>query len=584
MNEPRPRLLFLEGASSARLSADQALNASFEITRVREIEEALQIMREQHIDAVFADVGDFLPLERGLASGHAAMVLNALAEGVCICNADGGIAWQNHSFAQYPEDARGALVETCTEAIRAFEKQLAEAHGDLSVIRAINSRKFTAQVGGDMWFELAVSPVISNWPEGEPGIRQVVAIISDVSAARKLQRTLDAIDHAGAQLVRIEADAIKRYNAGERLRLLEDKIMRYTREILNFDHFSIRLLDRSSNRLELVIAVGLTPEAMDVELYAAREGNGISGYVAATGRSYICYDVRRDKRYIAGLSNAGSSLTVPLRLFDRVIGIFNVESEQVGQFTEDDRQLAEIFARYMAMALHILDLLVVERYTTNERVTGDLSDSILEPLNELSQQLQDLRRARSTEGDGSFDARLAAIQAELKRVEDRVGAVTRGPRTILDAEEALHRIEVDHVLVGKRLLVVEDEDVVREQAEKVLAALGCSVTAVGTGQEAIEALQGAQGYDRFDLVLSDIRLPDRNGYEVFTAAKRMQRDVPVILMTGFGYDPHHSIVRASQEGLQCVLFKPFQADQLLHEVRCALDPAAAARAREETQS
>jgi DNA-binding NtrC family response regulator len=52
---------------------------------------------------------------------------------------------------------------------------------------------------------------------------------------------------------------------------------------------------------------------------------------------------------------------------------------------------------------------------------------------------------------------------------------------------------------------------------------------------------------------------------------------PVILMTGFGYDPSHSIVRASQEGLQSVLFKPFQVDRLLAEARKALgggeDPA-----------
>jgi DNA-binding NtrC family response regulator len=41
-------------------------------------------------------------------------------------------------------------------------------------------------------------------------------------------------------------------------------------------------------------------------------------------------------------------------------------------------------------------------------------------------------------------------------------------------------------------------------------------------------------------------------------------------MTGFGYDPHHSIVRASQEGLQCVLFKPFQCERLLEEVKKAL--------------
>ena len=41
-------------------------------------------------------------------------------------------------------------------------------------------------------------------------------------------------------------------------------------------------------------------------------------------------------------------------------------------------------------------------------------------------------------------------------------------------------------------------------------------------------------------------------------------------MTAFGYDPNHSIVRASQEGLQAVLFKPFKVEQFLAEVRKAL--------------
>ncbi len=50
---------------------------------------------------------------------------------------------------------------------------------------------------------------------------------------------------------------------------------------------------------------------------------------------------------------------------------------------------------------------------------------------------------------------------------------------------------------------------------------------------------------------------------MFAAAHAKAPDVPVILMTGFGYDPNHSIVRASQEGLAAVLFKPFRVDQLL---------------------
>ena len=45
---------------------------------------------------------------------------------------------------------------------------------------------------------------------------------------------------------------------------------------------------------------------------------------------------------------------------------------------------------------------------------------------------------------------------------------------------------------------------------------------------------------------------------------------PVILMTGFGYDPAHAIVRASREGLAAVLYKPFRVEQLMTEVKKAV--------------
>ena len=82
----------------------------------------------------------------------------------------------------------------------------------------------------------------------------------------------------------------------------------------------------------MVIAEGLPPEALEIELYAQPEGNGISGYVAATGRSYICHDTEKDSRYVLGLEHSKSSLTVPLMLFDEVVGVYNVESDQVGAF------------------------------------------------------------------------------------------------------------------------------------------------------------------------------------------------------------------------------------------------------------
>ena len=71
-------------------------------------------------------------------------------------------------------------------------------------------------------------------------------------------------------------------------------------------------------------------------------------------------------------------------------------------------------------------------------------------------------------------------------------------------------------------------------------------------------------------MLSDIKLPDANGYEVFTKAREVLPEVPVVLMTGFGYDPDHTIVRASADGVQGILLKPFRTDQFVEAIRHAL--------------
>ena len=67
----------------------------------------------------------------------------------------------------------------------------------------------------------------------------------------------------------------------------------------------------------------------------------------------------------------------------------------------------------------------------------------------------------------------------------------------------------------------------------------------------------------YDAILTDIRLPDMTGYDVFCQVRVAQPRARVILMTSFGYDPTHSIVKCRQEGLRHILYKPFRVDQLL---------------------
>jgi DNA-binding NtrC family response regulator len=74
--------------------------------------------------------------------------------------------------------------------------------------------------------------------------------------------------------------------------------------------------------------------------------------------------------------------------------------------------------------------------------------------------------------------------------------------------------------------------------------------------------------DAYDVVIADIRLPDMNGYELMVKLQDVMEPVPLVLMTGFGYDPGHSIVNARKAGLPAyaILYKPFRLDQLLNAV------------------
>ena len=96
----------------------------------------------------------------------------------------------------------------------------------------------------------------------------------------------------------------------------------------------------------------MTPLAANRELYARTENNGVTGFVAATGRSYLCPDTTKDPLYIEGAAGSRSSLTVPLIIHGVVIGTLNVESPQPGAFDDRDRQFIEIYGRNIAAALN----------------------------------------------------------------------------------------------------------------------------------------------------------------------------------------------------------------------------------------
>lgn len=477
-------------------------------------------------------------------------ILHHLGQGVCAIDREGRLKWTNPKLDTYPAHAIENVRQGCEKLIPQYITELTRPGPS-------RPRRFYLEASAEYCFDVTATPVFNSAGE----LCGVIALVVDATASRRLQDKINAIDGAGAELVRLDTEALATMDVADRLALLEDKIIRYTHDLMHFDHFCVRVLDRRTNRLDTVVAGGMSEYAKSLPIHATSEGNGISGYVAATGRSYICADVTRDPRYLPGIDNARSSLTVPLRLNDQVVGILNVESEKIAAFTEDDRQFAEIFGRYVAVALHILKLLAVERSAVTGQITADVSCEISGPLNDILTDATTLMEDYI--GHDDLRHRLHGVIDNVDKVKRTIQAMIEKRGIVGDGPA---RNACDPIISGKRILIADDEDIIRDTVCDVLTRLGAVTATARDGSEAI-ALIHAQP---FDLVLSDIRMPHKDGYEIFAAVKQTSAHCPVILITGFGYDPSHSIVRASKEGLAGVLFKPFKVDQLLEDVRHAL--------------
>ena len=127
----------------------------------------------------------------------------------------------------------------------------------------------------------------------------------------------------------------------------------------------------------------MKPEAAGRDLFAQPQNNGVTGFVAATGKSYLCEDTTADPLYLEGCKGAKSSLTVPLILHDEVIGTFNVESPEPRAFSESDLQFLEIFTRDVAVALNTLELLLAEKATTAPESVEAIHSAVALPVDEI---------------------------------------------------------------------------------------------------------------------------------------------------------------------------------------------------------
>ena len=491
-----------------------------------------------------------------LAKRRDEIVLEHIDKGVAVLDGESRVVWLNPAMRRFcsPADPIGLSL---MEALGATTL-VADVAEPLAVARRgtpVSFRVYRPNAATGPYLDVAVQPVTT--PQGR--IEQQIAIVRNVTPEVEQQRKLDALHQAGRELADLDPSSLAEMNLPTRVELLKQNLRRYIHDLLHYDIIEVRLLDRRTGELQPLLEDGMTDEAARRVLFARDAGNGVTGYVAASGQSYLCMDTDADPLYIEGATGARSSMTVPLKYHDEVVGTLNVESPHSRRFGPDDLQFTELFSKEIASALHTLDLLSAQQTCTATQSLDLINREIAIPMDDvLSNAAMLLDRFAETD---------PAAAEQLRRVIDGARAVKQSIRKVeRDLQGDYDALTARTMpLKGKRILVVDAEERLRKSAHLMMGQLGAEVETVGTALEAVSLARAIP----FDAVLMDIKPPDLGGYETYRRLKLARPHARISMMTGFGYDSAHAIVKARAEGMQYVLFKPFRQDQVLKAI---LDP------------
>jgi CheY-like chemotaxis protein/GAF domain-containing protein len=546
----RSRILILDGPEhpAERLSHHPG---EWEAVRADDLPRLIALLEDGPFAACLIDPNIAGLQDQIRRYGQAAQILEMLDIGIAILDADWSIVWANRTFrgrCDGPAVGRNFLDALGNPTIK---------EGDLHPFDTAASglsARFRLYTTTNRYIESHLSPLTGP----DDGPRRYVLQCRDITPRVTQRQKLDALHAAGSSLAGLDPEQLQEMPVNQRIDLLKYNLKQSIHDVLKYQVIEIRMLDRRTNKLEPLLAEGMLPEAESRVLYASAEGNGVTGLVAATAQSYLCRDTSTDPYYIKGSAGARSSMTVPLRIQDQVIGTFNVESPEPNAFGPDELQFAELFAREIARALYTLELLSAQQLCSAQASLTAVNREIALPVdNILTTASRMLGNYLGLPEDVKCGLKRVLeqarqIKANIQKVGENIGP-TRQIGGVIDGLSPTR-------LRGRRVLVVDSSEEFRQAAHQVLEQLGCIVETAGTAGEAL-TLAPVSSYDA---VILDVKPPDMKGSEAFLKLREAHPTARMIMMAEFGYDGDHTLVKCRQAGLKFVLFKPFLVNQLVN--------------------
>lgn len=250
-----------------------------------------------------------------------------------------------------PEAVQG---KSCYD-IYPFEQAEAFYQDDLEVIRSgvpklgITEAHTAVGTGKLMWVETGKTPVRNS--KGE--IIGVLAFAVDITERKEREQlVVDAYQRRGFQ-VQLSTQIAQEIAMAPALNILFERVVNLIKERFGYYHVQLLRYDPTLNFLVLVAGYGDVGQKMLEMGHRLPAGVGITGVAAATGEIVLRPDVKTDPDWHPNplLPDTKGEIAVPIKFRDKVLGVLDVQSDEIDALNEDDRLLLEGLCGQIAIAI-----------------------------------------------------------------------------------------------------------------------------------------------------------------------------------------------------------------------------------------
>lgn len=344
-------------------------------------------------------------------------------------------------------------------------------------------------------------------------------------------------------------------------------------EFFQTRHIAFFQLSQSKDELILKYASGFHPESLK---NLGRLGLTLNIFRTLLDEKnfQIENEIFRNERELASwvrMDGLESMIAVPIFTKGDIWGILAVFSQERFKFKKQDgevlnlwgaqiEKLQDFFSSYLKTRLdeslvQILGNIELLKFKLRDKKTIQASD-IMNALDHLENAI--LKTSRNLD-------RLYAEPTFEEKSEEKPAEEILTEEMITIEGERIPLLEKRTEIRLRKVLIVDDQPIITDLLVDILKRMGLTFEVAWGGKDGLEIF----AKDGFDLVITDLGMPDISGWEVSKFVKKQNPSVPVILITGWGVKPDSYKVKDS--GVDFVINKPFQIDQLEKIIRSLID-------------